>query len=100
MQGNDTTIFNFGEQAEDLCDALGGRYEPEDSDDKAEKAKSHLTVDEAMRMLELRFQVELARMLEVKAEAVTQWKTRGYIPERKAKKIRALYRGMLVRAAA
>lgn len=83
------------ELLEDLADALGGRYNPE-TDQGAPEPEDVISVDEALRMLDLDTQVELARKLGVKPETVTQWKARGRIPGKNIKMIRRLYRGMQV----
>ena len=80
---------------EDLADALGGRYNPETDQGAPE---DEISVDEALRMLDLDTQVELARKLGVKPETVSMWRARGRIPCKNIKMIRRLYRGMQVAA--
>jgi len=83
---------------EDMVDALGGRYEPDSAEQEEQKADPELSVDEAMKMLNLGTQADLARKLGIKPETITQWKARGGIPEKSIKMIRRLYRGMQVAA--
>lgn len=81
---------------EDLCDAVSGRYEPELPEPpviKPDPAKP-MSVDEAMVMLECQKQLDLANLLDVAPGTVTQWKLRGGLPIKVAKRVRGIYRNM------
>lgn len=92
---------------EDLCDAVMGRYaafEPvavqKPVVQKPAIPKDCLTVEEAMRMLKCRTLVELADMIGSTAKTCSRWRDEGHMREKASATVRALYRGMQVRAAA
>lgn len=88
---------------EDLCDAAMGRQiEAAASAAIAAKVKEgdRMTVEEAMTMLECQSYAGFAKILECSDTTVKNWRSRGRLPEPWTDKVRALYRGMQVRAAA
>ena len=88
---------------EDLCDAAMGRQiEAAASAAIAAKAKEEdrMTVEEAMTMLECKTYADFFRLMDCSETTVKNWRSRGRLPGPWMDKVRALYRGMQVRAAA
>lgn len=88
---------------EDLCDAAMGRQiEAAASAAIAAKAKEEdcMTVEEAMTMLECKTYADFFRLMDCSETIVKNWRSRGRLPGPWMDKVRALYRGMQVSAAA
>ena len=93
------------ELLEDLCDAAIGRHlQAVAAAALAAKAKTDIensmTVEEAMTMLDCRSYAAFSDILDCSLTTVKNWRSRGRVPADWAEKVRSIYRGMKVRAAA
>lgn len=88
MQNDDTTIANFGEQADDLMTemAAAGMH-------GMSKAQADLVVRMGVML-------DFAALLECGSSTIKYWKNNGRIADWAKVKVEALYRGMQVREAA
>lgn len=93
------------EMLEDLCDAAIGRHlQAVAAAALAAKAKTdienRMTVEEAMTMLDCRSYASFSDILDCSLTTVKNWRSRGRVPADWADRVRIIYRGMKVRAAA
>jgi len=87
---------------EDLCDAIGGRYEPDGPIEDGDELTDRMTVAEGMTMLGISKFEAFAVAINASVGSMTYWRTKkgGVMPAKHVKIVQQLYRGMQVREAA
>lgn len=87
---------------EDLCDAIGGKYEPDGPIEDGDELTDRMTVAEAMTMLGISKFEAFAATISTTVGTMTYWRTKkgGVMPAKHVRIVQAIYRGMQAREAA